>query len=264
MTCITISVFSLDLLCRPLGVVPPPDQNTSRPAVALEAARSEPSEDLPDEPLAATAVGGTAPASSRASARTLPPDPSPTRLIVGPTARSLERGEVYLDLNGLVGGPFLQVGITDRISIGTGTPVLIPGIRPGEAFLVTPKVKLFNGENTAAAVGFVYASGPDGHTTGIAYGVATRGTGDTAVTIGLALSPLGDARANGAPVVMLGGEKRVTRKVKLISENFLATRGGVVGGGVRFIERDVTLDLGVGVPLGSDLVIPMFRLARKF
>jgi hypothetical protein len=198
-------------------------------------------------------------------ARAWEPDPSPTRLIVGPTARSLERGKVYLDLNGMVGGPFVQVGITDRISIGAGTPVLIPGIRPGEAFLVTPKVQLFSAPNTAAAVGLIYGSGPTDDKAGLAYGVVTRGTGDASVTIGLALPLLGgDARASSATVVMLGGEKRVTRKIKLISENFLATQGGVVGGGVRFISRDVTLDLGVGVPLGSDMVIPMFRVARKF
>jgi hypothetical protein len=47
-------------------------------------------------------------------------------------------------------------------------------------------------------------------------------------------------------------------------ENFLAVQGAIVGGGVRFIGRDVTCDLGVGVPLGSGVVIPMFRLARKF
>ena len=63
---------------------------------------------------------------------------------------------------------------------------------------------------------------------------------------------------------MLGGGKRVTRKVKLISENFLAAGGGVLGGGVRFISWAVTLDLGAGVPLGTGLVLPMFRVARKF
>jgi len=264
MTRSAIGVFVLGLVCQASWAAQPPDPKTSRPSVDMEANSPDPSEDKsPDAPLGAAGVVEAPPASSRTNAGAWHPDPSPTRLIVGPTARSLERGEVYLDLNGIVGGPFLQVGITDRISIGAGTPILIPGIRPGEAFLVTPKVTLFSGPKTAAAVGLIYASAPTNNTIGMAYGVVTRGTGDASVTIGVA-SPLGREAAGRTAVLMLGGEKRVTRKVKLISENFLAAAGGVVGGGMRFIGRDVTLDLGVGVPLGSGLVIPMFRLARKF
>lgn len=265
MTRIAISVLVLSFPCGPSWAAPPLEPETFRVAVDLNANLSDGSDDQPaDETLGATAVGDPAPASSPKSNPDWYPDPSPTRLIVGPTARSLERGKVYLDLNGFVGGPFLQVGITDRISIGAGTPVLIPGIRPGEAFIVTPKVQLFKGSNTAAAVGLIYGSDSHGRAA-IAYGVVTRGSDDASVTVGLALPPVwGGEGGSRAPIVMLGGEKRVTRTVKLISENFLASQGGVVGGGVRFVGRHATFDVGVGVPLGSDLVIPMFRLARAF
>lgn len=45
------------------------------------------------------------------------PDPNPTRLFFGPTGRSVKKGEGYVGVYGLF-LPFVQVGITDRISIG--------------------------------------------------------------------------------------------------------------------------------------------------
>src|SRR4051794_40050121 len=64
------------------------------------------------------------PAASRA-------DSNATRLLLGPTARSLRRGEAYFDLFSLT-IPFAQVGLADRFSVGIGAPVLIPGVIPGE------------------------------------------------------------------------------------------------------------------------------------
>ena len=50
-------------------------------------------------------------------------DPNPTRLFFGPTGRSLKKGEVYFGVYEVL-LPFVQVGITDRLSIGAGTPLL--------------------------------------------------------------------------------------------------------------------------------------------
>src|SRR5262245_40528445 len=42
-----------------------------------------------------------------------PTEAGATRLLVGPTARTLEHGQFYVDFSAFVGGPFAQVGITD-------------------------------------------------------------------------------------------------------------------------------------------------------
>lgn len=57
-----------------------------------------------------------------------------TRLLIGPTARALERSEVYID-DLAVFFPSVQVGVTNRVSIGAGTPLLVPQaeVRPGES-----------------------------------------------------------------------------------------------------------------------------------
>ena len=48
-------------------------------------------------------------------------DPNVTRLFFGPTGRSLKKGQTYLGVYEFL-MPFVQYGITDRISIGGGTP----------------------------------------------------------------------------------------------------------------------------------------------
>ena len=52
----------------------------------------------------------------------LPQDSHNTRLMFAPTARSLRRGEGYVGVYYVL--PFVQVGVTDRLSIGGGTPLV--------------------------------------------------------------------------------------------------------------------------------------------
>jgi len=47
-------------------------------------------------------------------------DPNPTRLFFGPTARALKQGAAYVGVYEIL-LPFVQIGITDRISVGAGT-----------------------------------------------------------------------------------------------------------------------------------------------
>ena len=61
---------------------------------------------------------------------------------------------------------------------------------------------------------------------GIAYGVMTHGAPDGAVTLGVGYTYRARPDAEGgAAIVMIGGERRVSPRVKLITENYLA-RGG--------------------------------------
>jgi hypothetical protein len=147
----------------------------SAPASAVEGpAGNAGSASVPGADAKGPNVEQAEPAASRA-------DPNATRLLLGPTARSLRSGEAYFDLFTLT-IPFAQVGLTDRFSVGVGAPVLIPGVIPGEVFFVTPKLQLYEGGTTALAVGVLHIHDGADNRTGIAYGVVTRGTADAAVT----------------------------------------------------------------------------------
>ena len=192
-----------------------------------------------------------------------PEDPNPTRLIIGPTARSLDRGKVYIDSFG-ISVPFVQIGITDRISIGAGTPLIIPGVTPGEVFWLTPKAQIFRGDRTQASVGLLHIQ-VHGDASGIAYGVMTRGTADGAVTLGLGRTyHAGDH--TGAALVLVGGEKRVSPRVKLLTENYLSAGGGLVNGGIRLIRRNASVDLALGATFAGTEVfpVPVIRIAYTF
>jgi len=69
-----------------------------------------------------------------------------------------------------------------------------------------------------------------------------------------------------APVLMLGGERRLSRRVKLLSENYLFDGAGVASIGVRFLGERLSADLGGAVPLGVDgsVVVPVVNFVWTF
>lgn len=190
-------------------------------------------------------------------------DPNPTRLFFGPTGRPLKKGEVYLGVYEIF-MPFVQVGVTDRISIGGGTPLVFGGggDRP---FWFTPKVTLVSRPRTQVAAGAMHIMNVDGDNLGIAYGVVTQGSRDSAVSVGVgfAYERFEDV---SAPVLMFGGEHRVRRNLKLISENYVFEGGGIVSAGVRFLTGRLSADLGLAAPLGVDevFVFPMVNFVWTF
>ena len=179
-----------------------------------------------------------------------PGDPNATRLFFAPTGRSLQKGQTYLGIYEFV-MPFVQVGITDRFSIGGGTP-LIFGIEDWERpFWVTPKVQLLDTGRTQVAAGVLHAFDSDGDGGGIAYTVFTRGDDAKALTAGVGLA----YATNGgtSPVFMIGGEGRVRRNMKAITENYIWKDGhGIVSAGVRFFGEKLSADLALAVPIGAD------------
>lgn len=193
-----------------------------------------------------------------------PADSNPTRLFFSPTARSLKRGESYFAVYEFV-MPFVQVGLTDRISIGAGTPLFFGG-DGGHPFWITPKVQVVSGERTQAALGVMHFLGVGDGSFGVAYGVATHGSTDSAVSVGVGYAYERYDGTSGANVLMLGGEHRASRRTKLVTENFLWDGGGLASGGVRFLGERLTADLSMVVPLGIDefIAFPMINFVWKF
>jgi hypothetical protein len=159
------------------------------------------------------------------------------------------------------------VGLTDRISFGGGTPLFIGGSdRP---FWLTPKIQVLKAKSVEAAVGILHFSNIGDYNMGIAYGVVTKGSADTAITIGAGYAyerRNGDEDNGGAPLLMVGGEYRVSRRIKLVTENYAFRDGGLVSGGVRFLGERLSVDLGLVSPVGAGefVAAPMVNFVWKF
>jgi filamentous hemagglutinin family protein len=178
------------------------------------------------------------------------PDPNATRLFFGPTGRSLARGQTYLGVYEFL-MPFVQVGITDRLSIGGGTPLVFGIGESDRPFWITPKLQLINHARTQVAVGTFHVFNASGDGGGVAYAVGTHGGSDASFTIGGGFAyGTGDSRSG---VLMVGGERQIRHNLKLISENYVWKDGhGITSGGVRFFGERLSADLAIAIPIGID------------
>lgn len=199
------------------------------------------------------------------SGRFLKADSNPTRLFFGPTGRAVKKGEGYVGVYELF-LPFVQVGITDRLSIGAGTPLIFGGggDRP---FWLTPKFQVHESGSMSTSIGAIHFLNVDGVNLGIAYAASTFGTTDDAVTVGVGWAYANTNENNeGAVVAMIGGERRLSPRIKLITENYLFTGGGIASGGIRFIGESLSADLGLFAPLGAGglVALPIANFVWKF
>jgi hypothetical protein len=191
------------------------------------------------------------------------PDLHRTRLFFAPTGRSLDRGEVSFGVFQFI-APFVQVGVTDRISVGGGTPLMFGIDEWNRPFWVTPKVQVVRADKAQAAVGLLHVFDTDGDSGGIAYSVGTFGDTDNAATIGAGMAYAGDERGW---VVMGGAEGRLAGNLKVITENYVWKGGhGIVSGGVRFLGERLSADLALAFPIGADqfIAFPLVNFAYVF
>lgn len=207
-----------------------------------------------------------------------PADANATRLLFAPTGRALRRGQAYLGVYEFV-MPFVQAGVTDRFSLGAGTPFVFFGDDESRPVWVTPKYQIYAGPKTSVAAGVMHfvVFGANSRA-GLAYGVLTHGTDDNAVTAGLGwayaryvdedyggapcrgpqpqplqnCTPLRTTKIVGSPVAMIGGERRLSRRTKIITENYAFEGGGIVSVGVRFLGDRLSADLGVFAPVAAE------------
>ncbi len=198
-------------------------------------------------------------------------DPNLSRLFFSPTGRSLAKGEGYVSAYFLF-LPFVGYGVTDWLTIAGGTPIL-PGLI-GEVFYVAPKVRVLQHGKTSVSVGalsFLATRAVDEGSAGILYGVGTYGSRDHAITLGAGwFYAQGDgfAGTSDEPVLLIGGERRISRRVKLVTENWLSVNpgvNGVISGGFRFIGERLSADLGFAGALdGGGCCAPLINFSWGF
>ena len=172
------------------------------------------------------------------------PNPNSTRLFFAPTGQMLKQGEGYVSDYELF-FPGIAYGLTDNISIGGGIS-LIPASASDQAYYFTPKVGFSVSEQVHLAAGVLLA-GTRGGTGGVYYGVGTLGDGNGSVTLGGGYGFAG-GKIQRKPAGMLGAEKRISRRISVVTENYLLPvdhDNTVYSFGLRFMGEKITTDLAL-------------------
>lgn len=190
-------------------------------------------------------------------------DPGSTRLLFTATGRALGQGESYVGTY-VIALPFAAVGITDRVSIAAGAPVLFGDLEP---FYLAPRIQVLRTPRAQASVGTLVFFFDD-DLVGIVYGVGTFGDTDNAVSTGLGFFYSGEDVHN-EPAFLLGAETRISPRIKLITENYLLPDavGVVLSGGIRVIADRFTTEIGmVGAASGNDAscCLPLVNFSYAF
>ncbi|MEP6508641.1 MAG: hypothetical protein ABJC63_10485 [Gemmatimonadales bacterium] len=186
-------------------------------------------------------------------------NPNETRLFFAPTGQMLRKGEGYFsDYEVLF--PGVAYGVTDNISIGGGISLIPAGI-DNQLFYITPKVGVSLSPKLHLALGAIaaFVPGESNGSVGALYGVGTAGDGDASVTGGIAYGFAGN-NLSSQFAVLLGGEKRLSRRIGLVTENYFVPSDigkPVVSGGVRFMSEKLTVDLAL-FNLVTEPVFPGF------
>lgn len=184
------------------------------------------------------------------------PNPNTTRLFFSPTARMLPKGGGYFS-DHYIFFPAITVGITDYFTLGGGLSIF-PGISMSDqVFYVTPKIGGQINDNLNLAAGTLLLSiSSENETAGILYGVATYGKTDASLTLGLGYGFInGDLAAR--PVIMFGGEKRLTRRMTFVSENWIYPgEAPLISYGFRFFGESLSVGLAAINTLGEGFTFP--------
>lgn len=172
-------------------------------------------------------------------------NPNATRYFYGPSAFNLKKGEgyyqnTYLFLNSV------SYGITDNITIGAGFEILslIFNSFDRPIFFITPKVGFEVTDKFNAGGGILFATAPYGNL-GISYVVGTYGTSDHNLTGGLGWGFI-NGDFSKKPTITLSGVTRLSRKLALVTENWLIPGNrytGIYSFGIRFFGEKISVDL---------------------
>ena len=166
------------------------------------------------------------------------PNANTTRLFFAPTGRTLERGEGYFASHEVILGS-VAVGLTDRVTMGGGS-FIVPN---SQFWFVTPKVGLVRGEKVNVSVGMLLGGVGD-ETGGIGFASGTYGGENSNVTFAIGNAFAGTKLAK-SQVYMLGGERRVSRRLSLVTENYVlpGLAKPLVSYGARILGEKLSVDL---------------------
>jgi len=180
------------------------------------------------------------------------PNPNATRLYFSPTARMLKQGDGYF-ADYYLFFPAFAYGITNNFTIGGGMSLIPNASLDEQMFYFTPKIGLKATKSFNIAAGALLVKIPnfddeDGESplVGILYGVGTVGNPDASFTLGLGYGFVDDEVAK-KPMVVVGGEKRLSRRTAFVTENWImpGVDNPLISYGLRFFGEKMSVDLAL-------------------
>ena len=181
-----------------------------------------------------------------------------TRLFFAPTGRMLKKGEGYFSDYYLI-LPGMAYGLTDHFTIGGGLSI-VPGISLNEqVYFITPKMGYSPSDRFHLAAGALLLKLPvdDNKSAGIFYGVGTYGSPDLSFTAGAGFGFV-DGNLSDKPMLMVGGEARISRRISLVTENWIfpGVDDPAISYGVRFFGEKLSVDLALINTIGEEAIFP--------
>jgi hypothetical protein len=192
------------------------------------------------------------------------PDPNDSRLLLGPTGKTLKGGKAYVSTAvffpwiTVLFLPYSSFGITDYFNIGAGASLYPP------VFYFTPKIRALHLEGIDISLGLAYAQTysfqdiNNDYNTGIFYLASTFDiTNKLSLTIGSGLLYNIDWQyknkiyTTGYPHLLLGFEARTDKNFKLITENWIDLGGkrganfSVLSIGGRYFKDGFAIDVSM-------------------
>jgi hypothetical protein len=177
-------------------------------------------------------------------------DPNTSRLFFSPTARPLGQGNAYLSVIQIF-FPFAAFGINDVLTFGGGIS-LFPGAK-NQILYAAPKVTFVNSPKVGISGGVLYLSVSDDFNAGILYGVSSFGNSQKfSFTFGMGYGFAGNNIAEN-PILLVGFERRLSRSIKFISENWIVTGEdeSFLSFGIRVFGEKLAADLALIRPIGN-------------
>lgn len=180
-------------------------------------------------------------------------DPNRSRLFLSPTGRNLKAGTGYFSVNELL-FPIIAFGLHDYVTIAGGMS-LLPGSE-SQLLYFNGKVGLYQSENINLSAGYLYTNftSDDGEGLSLLFGNGTFGNDAASLTLSLGLTMSGEDPGK-YPMLIIGGEAKISNSVKLISENWIPTSPNstyMLSFGVRFFGKRIAGDFGLILPIDSN------------
>ena len=215
-----------------------------------------------------------------------PTDPNDSRLMFSPSGRPLGKGDGYFSDHYVV-FPGFAYGLTRHLSLAGGVST-VPGVGLNEQlFYVSTQLGWKLSEKAAFSLGGLYAGGAEADLdTAVAYGVTALGRPDRSLSLGFGLANTREEEARfgprgqylgstthwrSEPIVMVGGTLRASRRLSLVTENWLFLDKPIseqaFGLALRFFADRISVDVGfVFVPeiLDEGFPIPWLSFSYHF
>lgn len=193
------------------------------------------------------------------------PNPRPTNYFFWPSAINLKKGEGYFQNNMLFLNS-VHYGVTDNISIGGGLEFISLFLGTPILFF-TPKVTFPTAKNFHAGAGVLLVTIPEEGSGGFLYGSATAGSIEHNLSGSVGFGFAG-GEFSSIPLVNISGMTRVSRKLMLMSENWIFPipdeTVSAFSFGVRFLGDKIAADVGLVYSPEAGTPFPIAGFSVKF